>query len=86
MNLHFERFNTKGVETKNLMSETKRVAQNTQSYKFSAAQTPREIQNLFLKRALIPFILINTGLQMALTIFKYAFVNIAPQAGDNNDQ
>ena len=41
----------KGGGTKN---QTKRVAQNTKSIKFSAFQTPRKIQNLFLKRALIP--------------------------------
>ena len=40
----------KGGGTKN---QTKRVAQNTKSYKFSAPQTPRKIQNSFLKRALI---------------------------------
>ena len=40
-----------GGGTKN---QTKRVAQNTYSIKFSALQTPRKIQNSFLKRALIP--------------------------------
>ena len=42
----------KGGETKKSMPETKRVAQNTYSIKFSALQTPRKIQNSFLKRAL----------------------------------
>ena len=40
----------KGGGTKN---QTNRVAQNTYSIKFSALQTPRKIQNSFLKRALI---------------------------------
>ena len=44
-------FLIKGGGTKN---QTKRVAQNTHSIKFSALQTPGKIQNLFLKRALIP--------------------------------
>ena len=44
----------KGGGTKGSMPETKRVAQNTYSIKFSALQTPRKIQNSFLKRALIP--------------------------------
>ena len=44
----------KGGGTKKLMPETKKVAQNTYSIKFSALQTPRKIQNLLLKRALIP--------------------------------
>ena len=37
------------------MPETKRVAQNTKSYKFSAPQTPRNIQNSLLNRAPIPY-------------------------------
>ena len=44
----------KGGGTKKSMPETKRVAQITYSINFSAPQTPRKIQNLFLKRALIP--------------------------------
>ena len=44
----------KGGGTKKSMPETKRVAQNTYSIKFSALQTPRKIQDLFLNRALIP--------------------------------
>ena len=44
----------KGGGTKGSLPETKRVAQNTYSIKFSALQTPRKIQNLFLNRALIP--------------------------------
>ena len=43
----------KGGGTKGSMPETKRVAQNTYSIKFSALQTPRKIQKSFLKRALI---------------------------------
>ena len=50
----------KGGGTKN---QTKRVAQNTYSIKFSALQTPRNIQNLFWNRALIPQDY-NTGLQI----------------------
>ena len=50
----------KGGGTKN---QTKRVAQNTYSIKFSALQTPRKIQNSFLKRALIPYDY-NKGLQI----------------------
>ena len=53
----------KGEEAKKSMQETKRVAQNTHSIKFSALQTPRKIQNSFLKRALIPYDY-NTGLQI----------------------
>ena len=53
----------KGGGTKKSMPETKRVAQNTYSIKFSALQTPRKIQNSFLKRALIPYDY-NTGLQI----------------------
>ena len=45
------------------MRETKRVAQNTYSYKFSAPQMPWKIQNLFLKRAPIPYDY-NAGLQI----------------------
>ena len=45
------------------MTETKRVAQNTLSYKLSAPQTPKKIENLFLKRALIPYDY-NPGLQI----------------------
>ena len=37
------------------MPETKRVAQNTLSYKFSATEMPKKIQNSFLKRAQIPY-------------------------------
>ena len=55
----FYLFHFKGGRTKN---QTKRVAQNTKSYKFSAPQTQRKIQNSFLKRALIPYDY-NTGLQ-----------------------
>ena len=53
----------KGLGTKESKPETKRVAQNTYSIKFSALQTPRKIQNLFLNRALIPEDY-NTGLQI----------------------
>jgi len=44
----------KGGGIKGSMPETKRVAKNTYSIKFSALQTHRKIQNSFLKRALIP--------------------------------
>ena len=53
----------KGGGTKKSMPETKRVAQNTYSIKFSALQTTRKIQNSFLKTALIPYDY-NTGLQI----------------------
>ena len=49
-----KKFQLKGGGTKKSMPETKRVAKNTYSIKFLALQTPRKIQNLFLKRALIP--------------------------------
>ena len=47
------------------MPETMGLAQNAQSYKFSAPQTPRKIQNSFLERALIPYDY-NTGLQLGI--------------------
>ena len=53
----------KGGGTKKPMPETKRVAQNTYSIKFSALQSPKKIQNLILKKALIPEDY-NTGLQI----------------------
>ena len=40
----------KGGGTKKSMPETKRVAQNTYSIKFSALQTHRKIQNSFLEK------------------------------------
>ena len=51
MSYIFQSTPLKGGGTKN---QTKRVAQNTYSIKFSALQTPSKIQNSFFKRALIP--------------------------------
>ena len=50
--------NVKGGGTKNQKGSTKYIF-----YQFSALQTPRKIQNLFLNRALIPQDY-NTGLQI----------------------
>ena len=45
----------KGGGTKKSMPETKRVAQNTYSIKFSALQTPRKIQKFVFEKSFNPF-------------------------------